>query len=121
MSFGSYMEGGRSFFCSWEWRSRPTVCQIFLIYIKLTTLTSFLSKLFQSICYYSLTTNNKVMPKENSDFVTLAILKEMLAAQERAHKTTTQLPVNDMTSVSSKSIISALPSETNFSRLPNHK
>ena len=31
------------------------------------------------------------MPKENSEFVTLAILKEMLAAQERAYKTTTQL------------------------------
>ena len=26
------------------------------------------------------------MPKENSEFVTLAILKEMLAAQERAYK-----------------------------------
>ena len=38
------------------------------------------------------------MPKENSEFVTLAILKEMLAAQERAYKTTTQLLVDDMRS-----------------------
>ena len=78
------MEGRRNFFCSWEWRSRPTVFQIFLIYIKLTTLTTFLSKLVQFICYHSLITNNKAMPKENSEFVTLAILNEMLAAQERA-------------------------------------
>ena len=88
----------RNFFCSWEWRSRPTVFQIFLIYIKLTTLTTFLSKLVQFICYHSLITNNKAMPKENSEFVTLAILKEMLAAQERAYKITTQLLVDDMRS-----------------------
>ena len=87
----SHVEGRRKFFCSWEWRSRPTVFQIFLIYIKLTTLTTFLSKLVQFICYHSVITNNKAMPKENSEFVTLAILKEMLAAQERAYKTTTQL------------------------------
>ena len=72
--------------------------QIFLIYIKLTTLTTFLSKLVQFICYHSVITNNKAMPKENSEFVTLAILKEMLAAQERAYKTTTQLLVDDMRS-----------------------
>ena len=85
----SHVEGRRNFFCSWEWRSRPTVFQIFLIYIKVTTLTTFLSKLVQFICYHSVITNNKAMPKENSEFVTLAILKEMLAAQERAYKTTT--------------------------------
>ena len=89
------MEGRRNFFCSWEWRSHPTVFQIFLIHIKLTTLTTFLSKLVQFTCYHSLITNNKAMPKENSEFVTLAILKEMLAAQERAYKTTTQLLVDD--------------------------
>ena len=93
--YRSHVEGGRNFFCSWEWCSRPTVFQIFLIYIKLTT---FLTKLVQFICYYSLTANNNVMPKENSEFVTLAILKEMLAAQERAYKTTTQLLVDDMRS-----------------------
>ena len=38
------------------------------------------------------------MPKENSEFVTLGILKEMLAAQERAYKTTTKLLVDDMRS-----------------------
>ena len=92
------MEGISNFFCSWEWRSRPTVFQIFLIYIKLTTLTTFLSKLVQFICYHSLITNKKAMPKENSEFVTLAIFKEMLAAQERAYKTTTQLLVDDMRS-----------------------
>ena len=70
--------------------------QIFLIYIKLTTLTTFLLKLVQFICYYSLTINNKAMPKENSEFVILAILKEMLSAHERAYKTTTQLFVDDM-------------------------
>ena len=48
--------------------------------------------------FHSLITNNKAMPKENSEFVTLAILKEMLAAQERAYKTTTQLLVDDMRS-----------------------
>ena len=94
----SHVEGRRNFFCSWEWRSRPTVFQIFLIYIKLTTLTTFLSKLVQFICYHSVITNNIAMPKENSEFVTLPILKEMLAAQERAYKTTTQLLVDNMRS-----------------------